>query len=361
MPITIPSIGLGCVSLKPENSDIVDYALAKGITLFDTADCYENGASEIALGQKLKNVNRESLTICSKVGVQFTPEGVKLCGKREYILNGCEASLKRLQTSYIDIYYLHRVDPNVEFEISIHALAELLRAKKIRAVGLSEVTEQQIRRANKICPISVVQIEYSPWSREDEKNGVIDTCRELKIRVVAYSPIGRGFFTALEPEYFKNLPASDFRYCLPRFQGENLEDNLKIRVRIQEIAAFKGCPVAQLVLAWELEKNMIVIPSTVSKEHFDENLGGINVKLTPGEINAMNNILNQEHFLGARYPDPKISAIYPEHVPSISSKWNKKNVLVGISFLATVGGLFAYNKMRTSGPTNGVSAPAMTM
>lgn len=325
-------MGLGCVSLTRENSSIIDEAIKNGLTCFDTAECYGSNESEIALGEKLKNYDRKKITICSKGGVRFTSNGrPELDGSPKNLVAACEASLKRLQTNYLDLYYLHRIDPQTEFESSITALKELVEAKKINGIGLSEVTADQIRRAHKIHPVSAVQIEYAPWSREDESNDVISTCAELKIPVVAYSPLGRAFFTDETEAYFTSMPDQDFRRLLPRYSGTDLKQNCEAKRALQQFAKTKSCSLAQLILAWEIHKGFIPIPATTNSKHLAENMGALKVNLTSDEMNELNKLIANCQFTGPRYPSKDISAIHPEF--RRKPLW-KNPVLIGASILA---------------------------
>ncbi len=313
MPFGDNKIGLGCDHLTRENNSIIDHAICKGVTFFDTAECYgKDHESEIALGEKIKKYKRKDLFIASKCGVSFEEKGICLNGSESYIKASCQASLKRLKTEYIDLYYLHRVDPERSFEDSIISLKNLVKEGKIKYIGLCEVTADQIRRAHKIHPISAVQIEYAPWSREDEQNDVIKTCKELGILVVAYSPLGRGLFTDADASYFSTLPKTDFRQLLPRYSGKCLNENLKAKFFLQAFAKTKKCTLAQLVLAWEIGKGLVPIPSTVKPQHLEENIGALSVKLSSDDIKELDKIISSCHFIGPRYPSPAISAIYPE-------------------------------------------------
>lgn len=352
----IPRMGLGCVNLRPENSNIIDVSLKKGVTFFDTADCYGNGLSEIALGEKLKSQPRGRLFISSKCGLSFD-NGLQLSGDPDYIESACEASLGRLQTNYIDLYYLHRVDPKTSIENSVTALAELVKAGKIKHIGLSEVTEAQLRRAHKIHPITAVQIEYSPWSLQDEANGLIATCQSLGIAVVAYSPLGRAFFTNVDENYFESLPAEDYRKSLPRYNGDHLRNNIKARQSLEQIAEEKGCSLSQLVLAWISFKGLCVIPGTTNAEHLNENLDALLVKISKMEHEKISNLIRSLQFSGERYPNSAVSGIFPEHEQSAGlNQWlpTPKQAIFGISFLA-VGGLFAYGLRKGAGSVNAIT------
>lgn len=336
------SMGLGCVDLRVTNNDIIDYAIRRGVTIFDTASCYGNGESEIALGQKLINYQRDNFYISSKCGVYFDQHGLHISGSADYIRSACEASLNRLQTHYIDLYYLHRVDPNVCIETSVAELKSLVNEGKIRHIGLSEVTENQLRRAHEIHPIKAVQIEYAPWSRQDEHNGVIAACRELNINVVAYSPLGRGFFTNTDANYFNALPKTDIRKRLPRYCGGNLEFNLNSRMALEKLANKIDCTVAQLVLAWEMKQDMLVIPATTKVKHLDENLAALVINLKDADVLAIDQLLQKVKFAGLRYPGKDVSGIYPENINN--SFLSNHKLMLGLGFVTLIGGLFALSR-----------------
>lgn len=310
--IPYPLIGLGCESITEEFSEVIDIAMQEGCHFFDTANCYQNGASEIALGNRLRKYPRERFILCTKVGVEFASDSVVLHGDPKYIQQACDDSLQRLQMDYIDLYYLHRVDPKINIEDSMLALKELVKVGKIRGVGLSEVTANQIRRANRIHPISAVQIEYSPWSRDDEFNNVISVCKELNIKIISCSPLGRAFFTHTSLNDFKKLPRDDYRGLLPRYQDANIEMNLESRKALEEFADNKECTLAQLVLAWEINKGCIPIPGTKNIKHFRENMESVKISLSDEDVKQLDNLFGSTKFHGARYPNEQVGAIYPE-------------------------------------------------
>lgn len=312
----LPRIGLGCENLNEDNHGIIKVALAAGITLFDTADCYGNNQSEKALGRALSSTPRANVAICSKVGVKLAEDGVQVQGDKRYIKEACYQSLERLQTGYLDLLYLHRIAPDTPIEQSMTALKELVQEGKVKGVGLSEATASQIRRAHKVHPLTAVQIEYAPWSRHDETNGVIKTCQELNIAIVAYSPLGRGFFTQLGKEFFTTLPEDDYRKQLPRYSGEKLDINLKERLKLLEFAQQKACTLPQLIIAWEMKQGIIPIPGTTNPTHLKENIGALGIELNERDIAELNTILNKSQYSGPRYPNKKISAIYPEITPT---------------------------------------------
>jgi len=360
----LPLMGLGCVDLRSENGDIIDLSLKRGVRLFDTAECYGGGLSESALGEKLKSQPRESLFISSKCGVRFDNSGIHLSGTSEYIKAACEASLKRLKMSYLDLYYLHRVDPKIQIEESVTALAELVKEGKIRYIGLSEVTESQLLRAHKVHPVAAVQIEYAPWSRQDEANGLIKTCQSLGVAVVAYSPLGRAFFTNVDENYFKDLSSGDIRKYLPRYNGDALKNNMKARQNLNQAAKEKGCSLAQLVLAWMMSKGLCVIPGTTKAEHLNENLGALLVKVSKIEQAKISRLIQDLKFSGERYPSSAVSGIFPEEGQPVTksnlSKWlpSRKQAILG-GFLA-VGGFFAYSYLRTGSSGTFASVAKLT-
>lgn len=323
---------LGTESLNDTNIEIVHHALKCGINAFDTADCYGNGTSETALGQIFPHLQRQSFFIASKCGVNFGADGsVSTNGSRDYILHACEESLRRLQIDYIDLYYLHRTGQNARIEESMLALKELVQENKIKYIGLSEVTAEQIRRAHQIHPVAAVQIEYSPWSRQDEYNDVIKTCRELNITVMGYSPLGRGFFTAENETFFQNLGERDYRKLLPRYNDTFLTDNLAERAAIDAFANRKGCSTAQLVLAWELSKNIVPVFGTTNAAHFDENVQALSVKLSSDDLVELDTIIQSFNANGERYPSKEVSGIFPEPNENFSSDMNALSITRTVS------------------------------
>ncbi len=250
---------------------------------------------------------------------------------------------------------MHRVDPKTPVETSVAALADLVKTGKIRYIGLSEVTEAQLRRAHKVHPITAVQIEYAPWSLQDETNGLIKTCQSLGIAVVAYSPLGRAIFTNADEDYFKNLPRGDIRKYLPRYNGDALNHNMKARQGLNQLAKEKECSLSQLVLAWMMSKGLCVIPGTTNAEHLNENLGALLVTISKAEQKKIDNLVLSLKFMGERYPSSAVSGIFPEQTPeepakkSSLSQWmpSGKQAILGIGFLA-IGGLYAYSYLRRS-------------
>ncbi|MCW3086829.1 MAG: putative oxidoreductase, aryl-alcohol dehydrogenase like protein, partial [Sediminibacterium sp.] len=256
--IQAPRLGLGCMGMSEfygatddaESLAVLHRALELGVTFWDTADMYGPYKNEELVGKALKG-NRERITLATKFGILRDPANPAVrgfSGKPAYVQASCEGSLKRLGTDRIDLYYLHRVDPDTPIETTVEAMGKLVTQGKVRGIGLSEVSAATLRRAHAVFPVSAVQSEYSLWTRDPEDE-VLATCRELGVAFVAYSPLGRGFLTGQIKE-FEDLAADDFRRFNPRFQGENFAKNLELVKKIETIAAEKNCTASQLALAW---------------------------------------------------------------------------------------------------------------
>jgi aryl-alcohol dehydrogenase-like predicted oxidoreductase len=279
-------------------------ALDEGVTLFDTAALYGFGANETLVGRVLKP-HRSRITLASKggmAGVTF-PDGVKrvIDGRPEAIRRNCEDSLRRLQTDAIDLYYLHRWDKKVPIEDSVGAMADLVRAGKVRALGLSEVSATTLRKAHAVHPIAAVQSEYSLWTRNPEI-AVLQACRELGATLVAFSPVARGFLTSAPPDV-ATLDAKDIRRAMPRFEPAAYAENLKLLAGFDALAAEAGCTPAQLALAWLLARGeqVVPIPGTTSLAHLRENLGAAEVTLDAALIARLDAQVNEHTVTGQRY------------------------------------------------------------
>ncbi|GGJ34951.1 aldo/keto reductase [Deinococcus roseus] len=309
--LEVSPLGLGCMGMSQsygttddaESFRTLDHALDHGINFLDTADVYGPHTNEELLGKYLQG-KRDQVVLATKFGIHRTPtEHFGINGKPEYVKQAIEGSLKRLQTDFIDLYYLHRVDPNTPIEDTVEALAELVQAGLIRHIGLSEVSPGTLRRAHAVHPITAVQSEYSLWTRDPE-DGLLATLRELGVGLVAYSPLGRGFLTGAfqSPEDFE---PTDNRRNHPRFQGENFYKNLDLAQRIQDFAREKGATPAQVALAWVLAQgqDIVPIPGTKRVKYLADNLGSLSVQLTQAELDELDRIAPLGIASGDRYPD----------------------------------------------------------
>ncbi len=314
-PFQVSAISLGCMNLShaygvpvsaEQGERVLLAALDEGVTMFDTAALYGFGANETLVGNVLSK-HRHRFTLASKCGIQGTD--VAGDGKLVRVIDGrpetiralCEKSLKRLQTEVIDLYYLHRWDKKVPIEDSVGALSDLVRAGKIRSIGLSEVSATTLRKAHAVHPIAAVQTEYSLWSRNAEI-AVLDTCKELGASFVAFSPVTRGFLCG-ELLDVGTLDAKDIRRGMPRFAPENYAANLKLLPPYLALAKEAGCTPAQLALAWLLHKadHIIPIPGTTSVPHLLDNLGAVEVNLSAEVLDKLEVLINQRTVVGDRY------------------------------------------------------------
>lgn len=311
-PFSLSALGLGCMGMSEfygerndqESVDVIHRALDLEVNFFDTADVYGQGKNEQLVGKAIRN-RRSQVVLATKFGNMRDPAGnfVGISGRPEYVKQACEASLRRLGTETIDLYYQHRVDINVPIEETVGAMSRLVEGGKVRCLGLSEAAPDTIRRAHKIWPISALQTEYSLWSRDPEDE-LIPLCRELGITFVSYSPLGRGFLTGR----FKSpgdLKPGDWRRNNPRFQGENFQRNLDLVHRLEEMGAEKGCKPAQLALAWVLAQgeDMVPIPGSSRLAHLEENLAALEISLTPQELSRIDESAPKGLAAGDRYPE----------------------------------------------------------
>lgn len=309
--LEVSAQGLGCMGMsafygppkpEPDMIQLIHHAIHSGVTLLDTSDVYGPHTNEILLSKALKGGMREKVELATKFGIRFFDDGSKeVSGDPAYVRAACEASLKRLEVDCIDLYYQHRVDTRVPIEITMGELKKLVEEGKIKYIGLSEASAATIRRAHAVHPIAAIQLEWSLWSR-DVEDEIIPTCRELGIGIVAYSPLGRGFFSS-GPKMVENLSSDDFRKFLPRFQPENLEHNKNLFERVNELAAKKGCTPSQLALAWVHHQGTDVcpIPGTTKIENFNENIGALSVKLAPEDMAELEAIASADAVKGDRY------------------------------------------------------------
>jgi len=310
--LTVSALGLGCMGMsefygtgtEQESIATIHHALDLGVTLLDTADMYGPFTNEQLIGKAIKD-RRSSVVLATKFGIQRSQDagfrGVN--GKPEYVHKCCDASLQRLGVDSIDLYYLHRVDPQVPIEDTVGAMAQLVQQGKVRHLGLSEASADTIRRADRVHPITALQTEYSLWSRDPEDE-ILPTVRELGIGFVAYSPLGRGFLTG-QITSIDDLAADDYRRNSPRFQGENFSKNLQLVERVNAIAAEKDITPGQLALAWLLAQgeDIVPIPGTKRRAYLEENVGAVDITLSQGEIDRINEVAPKNVAAGDRYPD----------------------------------------------------------
>jgi aryl-alcohol dehydrogenase-like predicted oxidoreductase len=309
--LEVSALGLGCMGMSEfygttdegEAIATIHRALELGIDFLDTADMYGRGANEKLVGKAIGD-RRHQVVLATKFGNVRNDDGSReVRGDAEYVRQACDASLERLGLDHVDLYYQHRVDRRVPIEETVGAMAELVEAGKVRHLGLSEASSETIRRAHAVHPIAALQSEYSLWTRDPE-DGVLETCRELGIGFVAYSPLGRGFLTGQirSPDGFAE---GDFRGHLPRFQGENLQRNLELVARVEEIAEEKGSTPGQIALAWVLSRgdDVVPIPGTKRRAYLEENAEAADIELTTEELERLEQAFPQGAAAGDRYPD----------------------------------------------------------
>jgi aryl-alcohol dehydrogenase-like predicted oxidoreductase len=315
--LEISAIGLGCMGMsefygetnEKESLETLEKALELGLNFYDTADMYGPFINEELLGKFIKG-RREKVVIATKFGIERDPDdwtkrGIN--GKPEYVRKAVEASLQRLGIDEIDLYYQHRVDVNTPIEETVGAMAKLVAEGKVKYLGLSEASAETLRKANAVHPISALQSEYSIWSRDIEGE-ILETCKELGVTLVAYSPLGRGFLTGRYKKR-EDLSSDDYRHNTPRFQGENFDKNIELANKIEEIAKRKSCTAAQLALAWTMQKaeNIVPIPGTKKAHRVEENLGALNVELTAEDFDEIEPL--SKSVAGLRYPEEYMGAV----------------------------------------------------
>ena len=316
--LEVSEMGLGCMGMsafygptdEAESLATIDRALELGCTFLDTADMYGPFTNEQLVGRALRG-KRDKVVLATKFGIQMGPDPTtrRINGKPEYVQQACDASLKRLGVDHIDLYYQHRVDPDTPIEDTIGAMAELVKAGKVRHLGMSEAGADTLRRACKVHPITALQSEYSLWTRDPE-DGVLAACRELGIGFVAYSPLGRGFLA----NRFKSpaeIPDNDFRKHNPRFQGENFEKNMGLVRHVETLAKQRGVTAGQIALAWVLSRgnDVVPIPGTKRRSYLEENIAATSITLTPAELARIEEIAPKGVAAGTRYPAATMTSV----------------------------------------------------
>jgi len=311
--VEVSSIGLGCMGMSefygPSDDaasvELLRRAVDLGITLFDTADMYGAGHNEMLLAQAFRGSLRERVVIATKFGNMRRIDGAFLGtnGRPEYVKAACEMSLKRLGMTHVDLYYQHRVDPEVPIEETVGAMADLVKEGKVRFLGLSEAGAKTIRRARAVHPITALQTEYSLWTR-DAEGEILSTCRELGIAFVAYSPLGRGFLTGTfkHPHQFN---PKDFRRNNPRMKAGVFERNRPLVEKVEDMAGRKGCTAAQLALAWVLSRgqDVIPIPGTRQEQYLKDNIAAAGLTLSRAELEELGSLVTPEKVMGTRYEE----------------------------------------------------------
>jgi len=312
--LSVSALGLGCMNMSfgygeaddEVSTRLLNQAIDTGYSFFDTAQVYGSGHNESLIGNAISN-RRDEYVLATKCGLS-REHGIN--GRPDLIMESCDASLQRLQTDHIDLYYLHRVDPDIPIEESVGALARLVEQGKVREIGLSEVCSENLKRAHHEFPIAALQSEYSLWSRTPER-GIIETCSELDVTLVPFSPLGRAFLTGKAKDV-SHLPDDDLRCNIarPRFEPEAFAENVKLLEPFGAIAKANECSMAQLALAWLLarqERTMVPIPGTKHIEFMEENAGASEIVLDQSTVDELDELINESTITGARYSDARMA------------------------------------------------------
>ena len=321
--LVVPAVGLGCMGMtkiagmdiygqsdEGESIATIHRSLESGGNFLDTADLYGPLENERLIAKAIKG-SRDQYIIATKFGYEIDDNEQltwQINGKPDYVKKAAERSLKNLGTDYIDLYYLHRLDPNTPIEETVGAMADLVKEGKIRYIGLSEVSSETIRKAHQVHPLTAVQTEYSLFERSAEEAGILDTLAELNIGFIAYSPLGRGFLSG-DIKSLEDLPENDFRRSIPRYQGEQFYKNIELVNAIKKLADEKGVTSSQLAIAWVIAKELVPIPGTKRRKYVEQNIEAASITLTPQELEQLEAIVPLGTSTGDRYDAANMAAI----------------------------------------------------